>query len=110
MPTVPWDSISLKEGRSRRRSVAAALAEQFATEDGQEVVGVDASMAKGRAYLAVRTTDGQVRPCYLLLAPATEFGAADGEDPEVMYKHVGVDESPRRWPLKVARELTTWEP
>jgi hypothetical protein len=110
MPTVPWDSIALKDDRGRRRSVAAALAGQFATDDGQEVVGVDASVAKGRAYLAVRTSDGQVRPCYLLLAPPAEFGVVDSAEPEVMYKHVSVDESPRRWPLKAARELTTWEP
>jgi hypothetical protein len=29
---------------------------------------------------------------------------------EVMYKHVGLEESPIRWPSAVVNALTTWEP
>lgn len=106
---MPWDSLDLADSNGKRRSLAAALTELFNTET-QRVLGIDASVAKGRAYLAVRADDGQVRPRYLLLAAAEEFGTVDPSWPHVMYKHLGVEESPGRWPRKVAQELTTWEP
>lgn len=106
---MPWDSLDLADSSGKRRSLAASLADQFTTET-QQVQAIDASVAKGRAYLAVRTKDGEVLPCYLLLAAAEEFGTVDPSWPHVMYKHLGVEDSPRRWPQKVAQALTTWEP
>ena len=107
---MPWDDLHLTDKNGRRRSLADALRELFATDDGQSVVAMDASVAKKRAYLAVRTTDGQVRPCYLWLAPATEFGSVDPHSPPyVMRKTMPIAESPRRWPLTVAEALTTWD-
>jgi len=111
---MPWDDLKLSDGNNRRRSLADALRELYTGEGGPEVVAVDASLAKGRAYLAIRTSDGAVRPHYLWLAPAEEFGGDGTNDPGMgpylMYKMIPVEESPRRWPRAVAEALTTWEP
>lgn len=95
----------MTDDRGRRRSVASILTEEFSGRD-QEVVAVDASVAKGRAYLAVRCADGQVRPVYLWL---DRIDPPEREEPVLMWKRFSIGESPRRWPAKVAGALTTWE-
>ena len=53
-----WDSIPGAESGARPRlSLAAALQREYPT-----AVAIDASVAKGRAYLALRCKDGEVRP------------------------------------------------
>ncbi|TLQ39392.1 hypothetical protein [Streptomyces marianii] len=110
---MPWDDLKLTDQSRRRRSVADALRDYYGGE-GATVVAVDASLAKGRAYLAVQDKDGTVRPLYLWLAPAEEFGGDGSDDPEMgpymMQKVIPVGESPRRWPRAVAQALTTWAP
>jgi hypothetical protein len=94
-----WDNLpGTGRGVRPRVSLAAALREEF-----PGVVAVDASLSRGRAYLAVRGDDQQIRPCYLLL---DRFDDSD----EVFYKIFPNDESPLRWPMKVAQVLSTWEP
>ena len=100
-----WDGVEMTDDQGRRRPVPDVLSAQFAGND-QTVVAIDASVAKGRAYLAVRTGDGEVRPLYLLLDPVDE---SDPEHPMLEYKVYPVDESPQRWPRKIAEVLTTWE-
>jgi hypothetical protein len=100
-----WDGVDMA-GEQGRRSVADVLSAEFSAQ-GQTVVALEASVAKGRAYLAVRGADGQVRPVYLLLDPIDE---TDPAHPFLSYKDCPVDESPRRRPVKVAQALTTWEP
>lgn len=86
----------------RRRPVAAVLTSEFSS-DHQSVVAIDASVGRCRAYLAVRGADGEVRPVYLRLE-------ADPTDEDFLdYKDLDIEESPSRWPLKVAAALTTWE-
>ncbi len=82
----------------KRLALAAAIRQEF-----PEAIAVDASVAKGRAYLAHRDAGGAVRPMYLWLE---RWDVADGE---VMYKHVDIAESPIRWPSAVVAALTTWE-
>lgn len=101
-----WDGVDMTDQQGRRRSVADVLAAELSSQ-GQTVAALDASVAKGRAYLAVRGADGQVRPVYLLLDPIDE---TDPAHPVLSYKDYPVDESPARWPAKVAQALTTWEP
>ncbi|MFJ8388623.1 hypothetical protein ACIQ9Q_29680 [Streptomyces sp. NPDC094438] len=111
---MPWDDLKLTDQSRRRRSLADALRDYYGGEDETAVVAVDASLAKGRAYLAIRDTGGAVRPLYLWLAPAEEFGGDGSNDPEMgpymMQKVIPVAESPSRWPRAVAEALTTWEP
>jgi hypothetical protein len=101
-----WDGVGMADERGHRRAAADVLAGEFSSQD-RTVVAVDANVANGRAYLAVRGADGQVRPVCLLLDPIDESGPAH---PFLYYKDFPVDESPRRWPVKVAQALTTWEP
>ena len=82
-----------------RLSLAQALRREFS-----DVVALDASVAKGRAYMACRSADGQIRPRYLLLDRDPFEPAA------VMYKDLELEESPTRWPMVVAAALTTWQP
>jgi hypothetical protein len=96
---VGWDSLPRNGRDGKRLALDAALRQEF-----PGAVAVDASVAKGRAYLAYRDSDGTVRPICLWLE-RDEF--VDGE---VIYKHVGLEESPIRWPSAVANALTTWEP
>lgn len=99
-----WDSIPGTESGARPRiSLETALQREY-----PDAVAIDASLAKGRAYLALRCEDGEVRPLYLLLdrqgfAPL----AGQGDDP-IWAKEFPLDESPVRWPMKVSRVLTTW--
>ncbi|MBP2456253.1 hypothetical protein JOF57_006229 [Mycolicibacterium lutetiense] len=101
---MPWDSIPGTEtgetGVRPRISLAAALKEEY-----PDAVAIDASLAKGRAYLAIRDADGQIRPAYLWLE---RFPGEPGDDP-IVAKAIPVDESPLRWPKQVAAPLTTWE-
>ena len=100
-----WDSIPGTESGARPRiSIAAALQREF-----RDAVAVDASVAKGRAYLALRCDDGEVRPLYLLLDREGFAHSADPVDDPVWMKVFPLDESPIRWPMKVAQCLTTWE-
>jgi hypothetical protein len=101
-----WDGVGMADEQGHRRAVADVLTAEFSGRD-RTVVAVDANVAKGRAYLAVRGADGQVRPVCLLLDPVDE---SDPDHPFLYYKDFPVDESPRRWPAKVAQALTTWEP
>lgn len=97
-----WDSIPGTETGARPRiSLENALRQEF-----PDAVAIDASLSKGRAYLAVRAKDGRIRPVYLILS--REGDASSGDD-LVFYKDLPVDESPPRWPMKVARALTSWE-
>lgn len=96
----------MNDGRGRRRGVADVLTEEFSGQD-QEVVAAAASVARGRAYLAVRIASGEVVLVYLWLDRENRSGC-DG--PILWRKIMPVGESPRRWPLKVAEALTTWEP
>lgn len=99
---MPWDSIPGTETGARPRiSLEKALQQEF-----PDAVAIDASLSKGRAYLALRGKDGEVRPVYMLLT--REEGASVGDDP-IFYEDVSIDESPPRWPMKVARALTTWK-
>jgi len=101
-----WDGVGMADEQGHRRAVADVLMAEFSGRD-RTVVAVDANVAKGRAYLAVRGADGQVRPVCLLLDPVDE---SDPAHPFLHYKDFPVDESPRRWPAKIAQALTTWEP
>jgi hypothetical protein len=111
---MPWADLKLTTQSGRRWALADALREYYSGEDGTEVAAVDASLAKGRANLAIRDTEGAVRPLYLWLGPAEEFGGDGSSDPEIwpymMQKVIPVAESPCRWPRAVADALTTWEP
>lgn len=100
-----WDSLPGTETGARPRiSIEAALREAY-----PNAVAIDASVAKGRAYLAIRCDDGQVRPAYLLLDREGFAHMADPGDDPVWVKHFPMEESPIRWPKKVAEALTTWE-
>jgi len=100
---MPWDGISGTESGARRRiSLEQALKQEY-----PDAVAIDASLAKGRAYLAVRGADGQVRPRYMML-DREGFSMPPGDDP-IMSKDLSIEESPSRWPMKVARALTTWQ-
>lgn len=100
---MPWDSIPGTETGARPRiSLEAALRRQYPT-----AVAIDASLAKGRAYLAIRDKDGRVRPWYMIL-DREGFPGEPGEDP-IMAKDLPIEESPYRWPKKVASALTTWD-
>lgn len=100
-----WDAIPGTETGARPRiSIAAALQREYPT-----AIAIDASVAKGRAYLAVRCDDGEVRPIYLLLDREGFKRLADEDDDPVWAKDFPLDESPMRWPTKVAQVLTTWE-
>lgn len=100
-----WDSIPGTETGARPRlSITAALQREY-----PEAVAIDASVAKGRAYLAVRCADGEVRPIYLLLDREGFKRASNPDDDPVWAKDFPLDESPVRWPQKVAQALTTWE-
>jgi peptidyl-tRNA hydrolase len=101
-----WDGVDMVDEQGHRRAAADVLTAEFSGQD-RMVVAVDADVAKGRAYLAVRGADGQVRPVCLLLDPVDE---SDPAHPFLYYKDFPVDESSRRWPAKVAQALTTWEP
>lgn len=96
----------MNDERGHRRSVADVLTEEYSGQN-QEVVAIDASVAKGRAYLAVRIASGEVVPLYLWLDREDEAGP-DG--PILWRKRLSVGESPRRWPLKVAEAITSWGP
>lgn len=107
---MPWEDLQLKDAAGKRRSLVDALREYY-SGDGNQVVAVDASLAKGRAYFAIHTADGQARPMYLWLESAENFGTPSPEmEPYLMYKVMPIEESPTRWPRKVAEALTTWEP
>lgn len=100
-----WDSIPGTESGTRPRvSIAAALQREY-----PNAVAVDASVAKGRAFLALQCDDGEVRPLYVLLDREGFSHLADPGDDPVMAKVFPLDESPVRWPMKVAQALTTWE-
>jgi hypothetical protein len=100
-----WSSIPGTETSARPRlSIAAALQREY-----PDAVAIDASVAKGRAFLAIRCADGQVRPLYLLLDREGFIDQANPRDDPVFAKDFPLDESPRRWPLKVAEALTTWD-
>ncbi|MDD4865721.1 MAG: hypothetical protein PHQ28_00890 [Mycobacterium sp.] len=100
-----WDSIPGTEtGAQPRLSITAALQQEY-----PNAVAIDASVAKGRAYLAVRCDDGEVRPIYLLLDRKGFKSETDPLDDPVWAKDLPLDESPMRWPQKVAQALTTWE-
>lgn len=100
---MPWDSIPGTETGARPRiSLEAALRRQYPT-----AVAIDASLAKGRAYLAIRDKDGRVRPWYMIL-DREGFPGEPGDDP-IMAKDLPIEESPYRWPKKVASALTTWD-
>jgi len=101
-----WDGVGMADEQGHRRAVADVLTAEFSGRD-RTVVAVDANVAKGRAYLAVRGADGQVRPVYLLLDPVGESGPAH---PFLHYKDLPVDESPPRSPAKLDQALETWEP
>lgn len=111
---MPWDDLKLTTQSGRRCALADALRGYYGGEDGTAVVAVAASLAKGRAYLAIRDAEGAVRPLYRWLASAAEFGGEGSSDsemgPYLMQKVILVAESPRRWPRAVAEALTTWEP
>lgn len=92
----------MNDGRGRRRSVA----EEFSGRD-QEVVAVDASVARGRACLAARIASREVVPAYLWL---DHEDSSEPGGPVLWRKIMPVGESPRRWPRKVAEALTTWGP
>jgi hypothetical protein len=96
---VGWDGLPMNDRDGKRLAIAAALRHEF-----PNAIAVDASVAKGRAYVAYRDSDGTVRPMYLWLE-RDEFAGG-----EVIYKHVGLEESPIRWPSAVVNALTTWEP
>ncbi len=100
-----WDSIPRTESGARPRiSIGAALQQEY-----PNAVAIDASVAKGRAYLALRCDDGEIRPMYLLLdREGFAHGVGLANDP-VMAKELPLEESPLRWPIKVARALTTWD-
>jgi hypothetical protein len=74
---VGWDGVDMTDEQGRRRSLADVLTAEFSGQ-GQMVVALDASVAKGRAYLAVRGADDQVRPVYLLLDPMDESSCRGG--------------------------------
>lgn len=100
-----WDAIPGTETRARPRlSITAALQREY-----PNAVAVDASVAKGRAYLALRCDDGEVRPRYLLLDREGFKHLFDPGDDPVYAKDYPLDESRIRWPMKVAQALTTWE-
>lgn len=100
-----WDSIPGTESGARpRQSIAAALQREY-----PNAVAIDASVAKGRAYLAVRCEDGEVRPLYLLLDREGFAHLGDPGDDPVWAKVFPLEESPMRWPEKVAHALTTWD-
>lgn len=100
-----WDSIPGSQTSARPRlSIAAALQRMY-----PDAIAIDASVAKGRAFLAVRCEDGQVRPMYLLLDRRGFINEADPTDDPVWAKDFPIDESPVQWPQKVAEALTTWE-
>lgn len=99
-----WDAIPGTETGARPRlSIADALQRVY-----PNAAAIDASVAKGRAYLAVRCEDGEVRPVYLLLDRDGFKRKAEPDDDPVWEKDIPIDESPVRWPLKVAQQLTTW--
>jgi hypothetical protein len=100
-----WDSIpGTESGAQPRISIAAAIQREY-----PNAVAIDASVAKGRAHLALRCDEGEVRPLYLLLdREGFAHGADPGDDP-VMAKEFPLEESPVRWPMKVAQALTTWD-
>lgn len=101
---MPWDSIPGTETGARPRlSLEAALKKQYPS-----AVAIDASLAKGRAYLAIRDKDGSVHPWYMILDREGFAGQQPGDDP-IMVKVLPTDESPDRWPMKVAAALTTWD-
>lgn len=100
-----WDSIPGTESGARPRlSLSAALQREYPT-----AVAIDASVAKGRAYLALRCEDGEVRPLYLLLDREGFAHLADPGDDPVWAKVFPIEESPMRWPKKVAHAITTWD-
>lgn len=100
-----WDSIPGTESGARPRiSIESALRGMY-----PEAVAIDASVAKGRAYLAVGCPDGQVRPVYLRLDREGFADMAEPGDDRVWAKDFPLEESPIRWPKKVAEALTTWE-
>lgn len=100
-----WDSIPGTESRARPRlSIAAALQREY-----PNAVAIDASVAKGRAYLALRCDDGEVRPLYLLLDREGLAPLFDAGDDPVCAKVFPLEQSPTRWPKKVAHALTTWD-
>jgi len=100
-----WDSIPGTESSARPRiSIPAAIQQVYPT-----AIAIDASVSKGRAYLALRCDDGEVRPVFLLLDREGFKHASGPGDDAVWAKDYPLDESPARWPKKVARVLTTWE-
>ena len=100
-----WDAIPGTETSARPRiPIATALQREY-----PNAVAIDASVSKGRAYLAVRCGDGEVRPMYLLLDREGFRHSSDPDDDPVWAKDYPLDESPIRWPMKVAQALTTWE-
>lgn len=68
-------------------------------------VAIDASVAKGRAYMAVNCPGGQVRPVYPLLDREGFADLAEPGDDPVWAKHYPLEESPIRWPKKSQRHL-----
>lgn len=100
-----WDAIPGTETHARPRiSITAALQQEY-----PNAVAIDASVTKGRAFLAVRCDDGEVRPVYLLLDREGFTRSSAPDDDPVWAKDSPLDESPTRWPMKVAQALTTWE-
>jgi hypothetical protein len=100
-----WDSMpGSGTGARPRLSIVAALQRAY-----PDAVAIDASVAKGRAFMAMRCEDGQVRPMYLLLNRQGFINESDPTDDPVWVKDSPIDESPERWPKKVAEQLATWE-
>lgn len=82
-----------------RLPLAEALRREF-----PDIVALDASVAKGRAYLACHDANDHVRPRYLLL------DRVPFDETSVIYKDLELEESPSRWPSAIAAALTTWQP
>jgi hypothetical protein len=100
-----WDGVGMAGEQGRSRSVTDVLTAGFAGQD-QTVAALDASVAKGRAHLAMQDPDGQVRPVYLLLDPIDQ---TDPEHPFLSCKDFPVEESTQQWPARIGEALTTRE-
>ena len=101
---MPVHRVALTDERGRRRSVASALTAEYSVA-GYSVLAADASIAQGRAYLAVLGPDGEVRPVFLALeSELGEHGRV------LLYRPYPPHEYPTRWPNRIAALLTTREP
>lgn len=79
-------------------SLEAALRLEFPS-----IVAVDADARRHTAFIAEQGEDGEVRPVFLML---DWFEVLGGK--VLMYKDLGIEESPVRWPLAVVDEITRW--